>query len=85
MPGSSRQHRGEKRRKELARQARQQEKRQRRTERKEAGGAGPPIDWDSTVGAAPGAPTTEPTDGGPDTPAAEDDAPAEQRAADARP
>jgi hypothetical protein len=47
MPGSSRQHRGEKRRKELARQARQQEKRQRRSERKEAGGAGPPIDWEA--------------------------------------
>jgi hypothetical protein len=85
MPGSSRQHRGEKRRKELARQARQQEKRQRRTERKEAGGAGPPIDWDATVGTAPGAPTTEPADGGPTIPAAEDDAPAEQRPADARP
>jgi len=52
MPGSSRQHRGEKRRKELARQARQQEKRQRRSERKEAGGAGPPIDWEAAGGAS---------------------------------
>jgi hypothetical protein len=51
MPGSSRQHRGEKRRKELARQARQQEKRQRRAERKDAGGTGPPIDWEAAGGA----------------------------------
>jgi hypothetical protein len=50
MPGSSRQHRGEKRRKELARQARQQEKRQRRAERKDAGGTGPPIDWEAAGG-----------------------------------
>jgi hypothetical protein len=55
MPGSSRQHRGEKRRKELARQARQQEKRQRRAERKEAGGTGPPIDWEA-AGGSPGEP-----------------------------
>jgi hypothetical protein len=48
MAGTSRQHRGEKRRKELARKARQEEKRQRRTEKKGAGeGSGPPIDWEA--------------------------------------
>jgi hypothetical protein len=48
MAGSSRQHRGEKRRKELARKARQEEKRQRKTERKASGaGSGPPIDWEA--------------------------------------
>lgn len=48
MAGSSRQHRGEKRRKELARKARQEEKRQRKTERKTSGaGEGPPIDWEA--------------------------------------
>jgi hypothetical protein len=66
MPGSSRQHRGEKRRKELARQARQQEKRQRRSERKEAGGAGPPIDWEA-AGTSPG----DPDGTGMDSPAAD--------------
>ena len=48
MAGSSRQHRGEKRRKELARKARQEEKRQRKAERKDSGtGGGPPIDWEA--------------------------------------
>ncbi len=48
MAGSSRQHRGEKRRKELARKARQEEKRQRKTERKNGvAGGGPPIDWEA--------------------------------------
>jgi len=48
MAGSSRQHRGEKRRKELARKARQEEKRQRRVEKKgEGAGSGPPIDWEA--------------------------------------
>lgn len=48
MAGSSRQHRGEKRRKELARKARQEEKRQRRAEKKPGGeGSGPPIDWEA--------------------------------------
>ncbi len=48
MAGSSRQHRGEKRRKELARKAKQEEKRQRRTEKKDAGpSSGPPIDWEA--------------------------------------
>jgi hypothetical protein len=48
MAGSSRQHRGVKRRKELDRKARQEEKRQRKTERKnETPGSGPPIDWEA--------------------------------------
>jgi len=48
MAGTSRQHRGEKRRKELARKERQQVKRQRKTERKAGGeGGGPPIDWEA--------------------------------------
>lgn len=48
MAGTSRQHRGEKRRKELARKARQEEKRQRKTEKKTgAPGGGPPIDWEA--------------------------------------
>lgn len=48
MAGTSRQHRGEKRRKELARKARQEEKRQRKSERKTNGaGSGPPIDWEA--------------------------------------
>jgi hypothetical protein len=48
MAGTSRQHRGEKRRKELARKARQEEKRQRRAEKKGTGeGSGPPIDWEA--------------------------------------
>ncbi len=53
MPGKSRQHKSEKRRKELTRQARQQEKRERRSEQKEKGGGGPPIDWGE---AGPGMP-----------------------------
>ena len=44
MAGSSRQHKSEKRRKELSRQARQKEKRERRAD-KGPGGGGPPIDW----------------------------------------
>lgn len=44
MAGKSRQHKSEKRRKELTRQARQQEKRERRSD-KPPGGGGPPIDW----------------------------------------
>lgn len=44
MAGKSRQHKSEKRRKELTRQARQQEKRERRSD-KAPGGGGPPIDW----------------------------------------
>jgi hypothetical protein len=56
MAGSSRQHRSEKRRKELARQAKQTEKRERKTSRDDAGrGAGPPIDWAAATAAAPGA------------------------------
>lgn len=48
MAGSSRQHRGEKRRKELARKERQEVKRQRKAERKATGAAGgPPIDWEA--------------------------------------
>jgi hypothetical protein len=42
--GKSRQHKSEKRRKELTRQARQKEKRERRSD-KAPGGGGPPIDW----------------------------------------
>jgi hypothetical protein len=54
MPGSSRQHRGEKRRKELARKDWQEEKRQRRAERKAAGaGSGPPIDWEAAASQTP--------------------------------
>jgi hypothetical protein len=54
MPGSSRQHRSEKRRKELARQAKQVEKRERKATRGGVEpGAGPPIDWNE---AAPGVP-----------------------------
>ena len=44
MPGKSRQHKSEKRRKELTRQARQEEKRARRSD-KAPGSGGPPIDW----------------------------------------
>jgi hypothetical protein len=44
VAGKSRQHKSEKRRKELSRQARQQEKRERRSD-KAPGGGGPPIDW----------------------------------------
>ncbi len=57
MAGSSRQHRGEKRRKELARKARQEEKRQRKAEKKDSGaGAGPPIDWEAgSLGSTPAA------------------------------
>ncbi len=54
MAGSSRQHRGEKRRKELARKARQEEKRQRRAGKKTDGpGSGPPIDWQAGEGGTP--------------------------------
>jgi hypothetical protein len=62
MAGSSRQHRGEKRRKELARKERQEVKRQRRAEKKGAGaGSGPPIDWEA---AEPGTPSATPPDSG---------------------
>jgi hypothetical protein len=44
VAGKSRQHKSEKRRKELTRQARQKEKRERRSD-KTVGGGGPPIDW----------------------------------------
>lgn len=53
MAGSSRQHRSEKRRKELARQAKQAEKRERRGQPAGEQGSGPPIDWSE---AAPGVP-----------------------------
>ncbi len=60
MAGKSRQHKSEKRRKELTRQARQKEKRERRSDKPPAGG-GPPIDWGEASpgvilpdGAAPG-------------------------------
>jgi hypothetical protein len=62
MPGSSRQHRGEKRRKELARKDWQQEKRQRRAEKKPGGvGGGPPIDWEAAASqtSPSGNPTSE--------------------------
>lgn len=53
MAGKSRQHKSEKRRKELTRQARQQEKRERRSD-KASGGGGPPIDWsEASPGAVP--------------------------------
>jgi hypothetical protein len=65
MAGSSRQHRSEKRRKELARQAKQLEKRERKGTRGDAEpGAGPPIDWTE---AAPGVPVPPGT--APETPA----------------
>jgi len=62
MAGSSRQHRGEKRRKELARKEWQEEKRQRRAEKKSAGaGSGPPIDWEAAASptSLPENPTSE--------------------------
>jgi hypothetical protein len=49
MAGTSRQHRGEKRRKELARKAKQEEKRQRKTDRAGEAGGGPPIDWGEMI------------------------------------
>jgi len=64
MAGSSRQHRGEKRRKELARKERQEEKRLRKAERKAGGtGGGPPIDWEAgTLGpSSQGQSDSEPT------------------------
>jgi hypothetical protein len=61
MAGSSRQHRGEKRRKELARKERQEVKRQRRAERKAGGaGSGPPIDWEAAAAGSPPAQETSP-------------------------
>jgi hypothetical protein len=60
MPGSSRQHRSEKRRKELARQAKQVEKRERKTARADAErGAGPPIDWTEAAPGVPVPPTAQ--------------------------
>ncbi len=67
MAGSSRQHRGEKRRKELARKERQEVKRQRKAERKASGeSGGPPIDWEAGTLGPPsqGESDSEPT---PDT------------------
>lgn len=64
MAGSSRQHRGEKRRKELARKERQEVKRLRKAERKAGGaGGGPPIDWEAgMLGPSPQSePDSEPT------------------------
>jgi len=54
VAGNSRQHRSEKRRKELARQAKQKEKRERKTTRGEGeAGGGPPIDWGEATGEVP--------------------------------
>jgi hypothetical protein len=54
VAGNSRQHRSEKRRKELARQAKQKEKRERKTTRDEGeAGSGPPIDWGEATGGLP--------------------------------
>ena len=71
MPGKSRQHKSEKRRKELTRQSRQKEKREKRGEKGESGG-GPPIDWsealpgtplaDGLIPEAPPAASEDPTD-----------------------
>jgi len=52
VPGKSRQHKSEKRRKELTRQARQKEKRERKGEKGEPGG-GPPIDWGEALPGTP--------------------------------
>ena len=52
MPGKSRQHKSEKRRKELTRQSRQKEKREKRGEKSESGG-GPPIDWSEALPGTP--------------------------------
>lgn len=52
MAGKSRQHKSEKRRKELTRQARQKEKRERRSD-KTPGGGGPPIDWSEAPAGVP--------------------------------
>ncbi len=72
MPGSSRQHRSEKRRKELARQAKQEEKRGRKTGRADGErGAGPPIDWAEAapgVAVPPGVQAEPPTGGQNDQP-----------------
>lgn len=68
MAGTSRQHRGVKRRKELARKDRQEEKRVRKAERKTSGtGGGPPIDWEAgTLGpTAASEPDSESTPGSP--------------------
>lgn len=64
MAGKSRQHKSEKRRKEVTRQARQKEKRERRAE-KGPGGGGPPIDWSEAPPGVPlpDAPVSEPTPG----------------------
>jgi hypothetical protein len=52
VPGKSRQHKSEKRRKELTRQSRQKEKREKRGEKGESGG-GPPIDWSEALPGTP--------------------------------
>ena len=56
MAGTSRQHRGEKRRKELARKAKQEEKRQRKTDKAGEAGGGPPIDWGEMTTSPEGVP-----------------------------
>lgn len=68
MAGKSRQHKSEKRRKELTRQARQKEKRERRSD-KTPGGGGPPIDWSE---AAPGVVLPDEPASGPVPDASED-------------
>ena len=73
MAGSSRQHRGEKRRKELARKARQEEKRQRRAEKKGAGpGSGTPIDWEAGESGPPAAGEPGSSEAIPDNPNPQD-------------
>jgi hypothetical protein len=66
VPGKSRQHKSEKRRKELNRQARQKEKRERRSEQKGEPGGGPPIDWGEAGTGVP--PTGDPTPEAPPAP-----------------
>jgi hypothetical protein len=54
VAGNARQHRSEKRRKELTRQAKQKEKRDRRAgEKPGEPGGGPPIDWGEVPPEAP--------------------------------
>lgn len=67
MAGSSRQHRSEKRRKELARQAKQAEKRERRGRAPGEQGSGPPIDWSEAAPGVPVPPDQNPTPPADDT------------------
>jgi hypothetical protein len=69
VAGKSRQHKSEKRRKELSRQARQKEKRERRSD-KTPGGGGPPIDWSEAPPGVPlpDQPVSEPAGGPPEEP-----------------